>query len=248
MVQESCEECILLPGCQNGYCSITNRCTCKDGWGGEFCNIKLDPCQIENICKNGGICKSEKDGAINCECQNGYYGKYCQKKKRTCNEHICLNNGSCYIHSDGTPKCKCVNNFIGTYCQTKIIKKNKMNVEIKSNHHQNINFANINMILFIIALIMLLLIMILLVSILIFKRRSKIIPIEDGDYKKENINISKTENIYTSEPYNLKFKENIDFSTTTPQLEAVAKEMLSKNTSLTYLKPFNSIYYTISYE
>uniref|UniRef100_A0A0K0E8Y1 Delta-like protein n=1 Tax=Strongyloides stercoralis TaxID=6248 RepID=A0A0K0E8Y1_STRER len=247
MIQESCEDCILLPGCQNGYCSKANKCTCNEGWGGELCNIRLNLCQLKNTCKNGGICKSKKDGTFSCECKNGYYGRYCQKKKKTCNEHICLNNGTCYIHSDGTPTCKCINNFIGNYCQIKLIKNHKINVEIKGGQPQNINFSNINMILFIIALLMLFLLTVL-VSILIYKNKPKIISIEKC-CENGNINISKIKNEYTLEPnvlnYNTKIK---DFSTTTPQLEFAKKEKLCSSESIRCLKPFNNIYYTISYE
>uniref|UniRef100_A0A0K0G2R9 Delta-like protein n=1 Tax=Strongyloides venezuelensis TaxID=75913 RepID=A0A0K0G2R9_STRVS len=244
-IQETCQECITLPGCQNGYCSKNNECTCEEGWGGKLCNIKLSPCQIKNICRNGGICKLEKDGTSSCECQKGYFGKYCQKKRKTCNEHTCLNDGTCYINNDGIPKCHCINNFIGTYCQIKLIRSQKMNIKSRGGHLEFINYTDINMILVIIASL-LSVVIIILILLLLFRIRHR--SIHDGkNYKNEHIHTPKFENEYTLEPQ-IQFNEMLDFSIHTPQLETAVKKKSSRNSSTTCLKPFNNIYYTISYE
>uniref|UniRef100_A0A0N4ZA36 Delta-like protein n=1 Tax=Parastrongyloides trichosuri TaxID=131310 RepID=A0A0N4ZA36_PARTI len=119
---KNCEQCIPLPGCQNGYCKNKgNECICEEGWTGHFCEINLVPCKTKNKCKNGGICLNDKDDIIKCECPNGFFGKYCQFKKPTCETHQCKNGGTCVMTSDGSeskPICDCLPMYFGKYCQS----------------------------------------------------------------------------------------------------------------------------------
>lgn len=49
--------------CHSGVCVAQNgkaTCICYQGYSGEFCEEKMNPCyQAANPCKNGGTCQPE---------------------------------------------------------------------------------------------------------------------------------------------------------------------------------------------
>uniref|UniRef100_A0A0N4ZX59 Delta-like protein n=1 Tax=Parastrongyloides trichosuri TaxID=131310 RepID=A0A0N4ZX59_PARTI len=230
---ETCQECIPLPGCQNGYCNKRNECICKEGWGGPLCNINLNPCKTKNRCKNGGICKNDKDGNTLCNCPLEFFGKYCEKKKLTCNEYKCMNGGKCLIDQNKAPKCQCNKIFGGKYCQIKLIDESNMN--LNGGHLLEMNIINI-MLLIVIAFI--LIFVLILFSIFVYRKQHtpKKIIIKDLRITK------KMENLYTLEPENLQFQTINEESTTSTD------NTLVKSTEKTNIHQFDRNYYTICYD
>ncbi|XP_065176911.1 fibropellin-1-like isoform X18 [Sycon ciliatum] len=88
--------------CLNGgTCIGYNRCRCRSGYSGQYCQTKV----CAPACRNGGTCSNGK-----CNCRTGYTGSYCQT--RTCSP-ACRNGGTCTAY--GT--CNCKSGYTGTYCQ-----------------------------------------------------------------------------------------------------------------------------------
>ena len=52
------------------------QCICKPGFGGSYCETRLDPCQ-SFPCMNLGICEIS-GSSYTCTCQPGYAGPDCQ--------------------------------------------------------------------------------------------------------------------------------------------------------------------------
>ncbi|XP_065176907.1 fibropellin-1-like isoform X15 [Sycon ciliatum] len=90
--------------CLNGgTCIGYNRCRCRSGYSGQYCQTKV----CAPACRNGGTCSNGK-----CNCRTGYTGSYCQT--RTCSP-ACRNGGLCTSY--GT--CNCRSGYTGSYCQTR---------------------------------------------------------------------------------------------------------------------------------
>ncbi|XP_065176896.1 fibropellin-1-like isoform X4 [Sycon ciliatum] len=90
--------------CLNGgTCIGYNRCRCRSGYSGQYCQTKV----CAPACRNGGTCSNGK-----CNCRTGYTGSYCQT--RTCSP-ACRNGGTCTSY--GT--CNCRSGYTGSYCQTR---------------------------------------------------------------------------------------------------------------------------------
>ncbi|XP_065176910.1 tenascin-X-like isoform X17 [Sycon ciliatum] len=89
--------------CLNGgTCIGYNRCKCRSGYSGQYCQTKV----CSPACRNGGTCRNGK-----CVCKKGYYtGSYCQT--RLCSP-ACRNGGTCTPY--GT--CNCRSPYTGSYCQ-----------------------------------------------------------------------------------------------------------------------------------
>ncbi|KAL5275630.1 WIF1 family protein [Megaselia abdita] len=88
--------------CLNGECDASNRCACKFGYVGQFCQTAL--CYPN--CMHGGNCTAP----AKCTCPTGYQGNYCEGG--ICSEK-CLNGGKC-IQKD---KCQCAKGYYGNRCE-----------------------------------------------------------------------------------------------------------------------------------
>ncbi|XP_044019722.1 protein crumbs isoform X2 [Aphidius gifuensis] len=110
----------------NGTCDISYQrpqCNCPIGFKGDYCEINIDDCQIDNPqadpkCKNKGIC-IDGVNSYTCNCHNtGYVGPDCSDDINECEEggeQIC-GNGIC-INLPGTFKCNCDDGYCGANCQ-----------------------------------------------------------------------------------------------------------------------------------
>ena len=83
-------------------------------------------------CLNDGICQTDENDFVTCQCVNGYTGEICQNPPTTQPTNSpttissttvitppcpCLNNGVCETSSYGLFGCTCVNGYSGYLCQ-----------------------------------------------------------------------------------------------------------------------------------
>jgi len=107
------------------------HCSCPDKFGGDFCEIPLQPCG-DGYCYNGGTCKQRgvnNEIIYHCDCSTAntddadYAGRFCQFKATSyctksagLNGHLfCVNGGTCL--SDPHKGCSCVDGFMGFSCE-----------------------------------------------------------------------------------------------------------------------------------
>jgi hypothetical protein len=102
---------------QKPVCVTDETCTCKDGYGGTYCNMdrKCNSTLFDSdsVCNSAGVCVDDDE----CSCIMGYDGQFCQFFN--CSEidvhssEVCSSHGSC-ISPD---VCKCEDNWSGSNCQ-----------------------------------------------------------------------------------------------------------------------------------
>lgn len=79
---DPCEDSTCLNG---GTCIASQeedsqfKCTCKAGFTGTRCEVKVKPCSL-HPCKNGGTCQELGDSTYECKCKLGYGGQNCTEK------------------------------------------------------------------------------------------------------------------------------------------------------------------------
>lgn len=86
----------------------------KEGFEGTDCQIEIKPC-TNQLCENGGLCKTYLNGTVECQCEGNFTGQTCEYLK-TCSNETCSNNGICADDlSSGGYSCLCnsklINNF-----------------------------------------------------------------------------------------------------------------------------------------
>ena len=85
-----CSQCVKLPGCNNGDCSVGNDCECTTAqWTGSLCQIPV--CSPD--CVNG-----ECTSPDTCTCALGWQGSDCSEciKGADCPDDFhCVNPGDC---------------------------------------------------------------------------------------------------------------------------------------------------------
>ena len=101
----------------NGYSEIVNQkavCNCHNGWGGDFCEIRIAVLDI-----TGGECQKGWLHNGRCHCFTGYQGTWCDVKiqQRNCSRNC--GNGKCYMGSaTENDYCVCNPGFSGSNCHT----------------------------------------------------------------------------------------------------------------------------------
>ncbi|CAL1282851.1 unnamed protein product, partial [Larinioides sclopetarius] len=125
--------CKCPPGYGNYTSSFCKACDCgpnksciwiETGWWTSektcFCNIgyfedngKCIYACISGPCKNGGICKVEKN-SFKCYCPVPFSGNNCETD--ICSKHPCENGGTCRL-KDNSPKCDCRTPYFGDKCE-----------------------------------------------------------------------------------------------------------------------------------
>uniref|UniRef100_A0A6A7FS19 Delta-like protein n=1 Tax=Hirondellea gigas TaxID=1518452 RepID=A0A6A7FS19_9CRUS len=113
----TCEECLIYPGCMHGTCDKPWQCNCNEGWGGLFCNQDLNFCSNHKPCKNGATCLNTKPGSYSCQCPAGFRGTNCEVTNHTCATDPCVNGGTCLDTGNGRFVCQCPAGYTGQYCQ-----------------------------------------------------------------------------------------------------------------------------------
>lgn len=96
--------------CQNDGELIDNKCLCKRGFIGAYCEIPV----CHNFCVNGE-CRISFLGKLTCQCEAGFVGSRCERNK--CDD-FCLNGGECTIVTPrDRAQCECPNGFMGDRCE-----------------------------------------------------------------------------------------------------------------------------------
>ncbi|XP_019763330.2 protein crumbs isoform X1 [Dendroctonus ponderosae] len=133
-------DCKCPPGFFGGNCELENRqqihcdvlncgrfseciqdpingatCVCKSEFTGEYPNCKATSLCANSPCKNNGLCNIV-NGNINCSCQPGFAGTYCQTNVDDCQSNPCRNGGIC-IDRVNSFYCNCTDDWMGPYCE-----------------------------------------------------------------------------------------------------------------------------------
>lgn len=99
------------------YVSHRSVCKCSDGYTGDNCEKKQDPCS-PNPCKAEGLCR-RLGHDFQCQCPTHRDGKTCQlEKEDVCLGNPCKNGGSCRESPDGSSFfCLCRPGYRGNQCE-----------------------------------------------------------------------------------------------------------------------------------
>lgn len=94
------------------------NCKCADGYTGEKCDKRQDPC-APNPCQAGGQCRRQGYD-FQCTCPPNREGKLCQMERGdACSSNPCKNGGSCRESPDGSSFfCLCRPGYRGNQCET----------------------------------------------------------------------------------------------------------------------------------
>lgn len=94
-----------------------HKCQCSDGFIGQTCNKRQDPC-LPNPCKSGGQCRRQGFNFL-CVCPSTKDGRFCEQEKGdACSENPCQNGGSCRQSPDGSSFfCLCRPGYRGNQCE-----------------------------------------------------------------------------------------------------------------------------------
>jgi hypothetical protein len=116
--------------------TLVCTCSCKSGYMGERCEIRLDMCDqvdiaigflqqkghalhFDKYCANGGICNSNNEfNAIECQCAPGFTGDRCEETLNNACESNPCKYGTCTNLVDDMDAyvCKCSNGWTGANC------------------------------------------------------------------------------------------------------------------------------------
>lgn len=93
-------------------------CKCTDGYTGQKCDKRQDPCS-PNPCQSGGQCRRQGYD-FQCSCPSHREGKLCQLERGdACSSSPCKNGGSCRESPDGSSFfCLCRPGYRGNQCET----------------------------------------------------------------------------------------------------------------------------------
>lgn len=94
------------------------NCKCAEGYMGEKCDKRQDPC-APNPCQAGGQCRRQGYD-FQCSCPPNREGKLCQLERGdACSSSPCKNGGSCRESPDGSSFfCLCRPGYRGNQCET----------------------------------------------------------------------------------------------------------------------------------
>mmetsp|Transcript_29500 Transcript_29500/g.63906 ORF Transcript_29500/g.63906 Transcript_29500/m.63906 type:complete len:615 (-) Transcript_29500:236-2080(-) len=124
----------LNPNLVSGQDGYHCDCSSDDKHTGLTCETKVERCDKNTSCFNGGKCsRQEEDGEWGCDCtkSDGFFsGKYCEMEATAiCDasddgletkQWFCTNGGSCRDNnSDVNKKCSCPDGFKGPHCEVK---------------------------------------------------------------------------------------------------------------------------------
>ncbi|XP_058790848.1 cadherin-related tumor suppressor [Phymastichus coffea] len=92
-------------------------CKCRDGFTGDRCEKKQDPC-APNPCHSGGQCR-RMGFDFHCSCPANREGKLCELERGdVCASNPCRNGGSCKESPDGSNFfCLCRAGYRGNHCE-----------------------------------------------------------------------------------------------------------------------------------
>lgn len=93
-------------------------CQCAEGFTGQTCSQRQDPCS-PNPCQAGGTCKKSGGGEFQCLCPPLREGKFCELKRNdACYDNPCRNGGSCRESPDlSSYFCLCRPGYRGNQCE-----------------------------------------------------------------------------------------------------------------------------------
>lgn len=100
------------------FVSHDYKCKCSDGFTGEKCDKRQDPCS-PNPCQAGAQCRRQGYD-FQCSCPPHREGKLCQLERGdACASNPCQNGGSCRESQDGSSFfCLCRPGYRGNQCET----------------------------------------------------------------------------------------------------------------------------------
>ena len=94
------------------------KCLCPSEYTGNECELPYSLCTRRTPCQNGAKC-IDKAGTFDCQCAQGYSGKFCGLNIDECAPNPCQNNGVCISGLDSY-SCKCQGGYTGVNCQIDI--------------------------------------------------------------------------------------------------------------------------------
>ncbi|XP_069112079.1 sushi, von Willebrand factor type A, EGF and pentraxin domain-containing protein 1-like isoform X2 [Argopecten irradians] len=110
--------------CQNGgTCTSTGqgyKCSCRNSWKGDNCEISFVPSCEMNPCLNNGTCVVSPDEELGyrCKCKSKSgltLGPNCEYNP--CEINPCQNTGTCILMEDSKYRCLCPANVSGQLCE-----------------------------------------------------------------------------------------------------------------------------------
>ena len=106
------------------------------GFSGQLCENSQNKCRNNGPCGNNGVCVNNNDGSIQCVCNHGWSGQFCDQNG-ICAPNPCNNGGQCTSVGNAF-RCTCPPPYTGLTCQNQDLCK-------KINFKQNYKFfLNIN--------------------------------------------------------------------------------------------------------
>ncbi|KAI3383429.1 hypothetical protein SNEBB_005763 [Seison nebaliae] len=117
-------DCSEFTLCENIECPTNEKCVEIDGNVTCICpfNLVNGVCQRLKCgdCQNGGTC-TEVGDKIECKCDEGFYGDYCQFID-VCKTEPCKNGGTCILDKNvANFTCQCLAGWTGQRCETPIL-------------------------------------------------------------------------------------------------------------------------------
>ncbi|KAI8511379.1 hypothetical protein Bbelb_104790 [Branchiostoma belcheri] len=110
--------------CQNGVCRPSGAfypyprytCRCHDGWTGDDCDRKMNPC-MQDPCEHGRCVQdASRSSGYMCDCNFGWTGENCNRVNNPCGGKPCQHGNCQMVLGEPGYKCQCHPGWTGKNC------------------------------------------------------------------------------------------------------------------------------------